>query len=98
MSQDPSTSKPGDMFEALSQDRNARREVTRQSHLMFFHLYFAHYVKYEIAEFQKDIFRMTEDRSNKLAMIVAFRGSGKSTLVTFSYSLWSILGVQQKKF
>lgn len=86
------------LFEALSKDRNARREVAKQSHLMFFHVYFPNYVKYPIAEFQKDIFRVTEDEQNKLAMIVAFRGSGKSTLVTFSYSLWSILGVQQKKF
>lgn len=88
----------GDMFDALSRDRDARREVTRQSHFLFFHLYFAHYVKYPIAEFHRDIFRITEDAVNKLAMIIAFRGSGKSTLVTFSYALWAILGVQQKKF
>ena len=87
-----------DLLESLSNDRSVRRAVTRESHLMFFHVYFPKYVKYEIAEFQKDIFRITEDQSNKLACIVAFRGSGKSTLVTFSYSLWSILGVQQKKF
>ena len=51
-----------------------------------------------MAEFQKDIFRITEDQSNTLACICAFRGSAKSTLVTFSYSLWAILGIQQKKF
>jgi predicted phage terminase large subunit-like protein len=85
-------------FDEISKNRNVRREVAKQSHLMFFHLYFPHYVKYEIAEFQKDIFRITEDQSNKLACIVAFRGSGKSTLVTFSYSLWATLGIQQKKF
>ena len=85
-------------FEAIAQDRLVRQEPTRMSHLMFFHIYFPHYVKYPIAEFQKDIFRITEDQSNRLACIVAFRGSGKSTLVTFSYSLWAILGIQQKKF
>ncbi len=36
--------------------------------------------------------------SNRLACIVAFRGSGKSTLITLSYALWAILGVQKKKF
>ncbi len=87
-----------ELLESLSKDRSVRQAVTKESHLMFFHVYFSNYVKYEIAEFQKDIFRITEDQSNKLACIVAFRGSGKSTLVTFSYSLWSILGVQQKKF
>lgn len=85
-------------FEAIAQDRLVRRTVTRESHLMFFYVYFSHYVTYPIAEFQKDIFRITEDQSNKLAVIVAFRGSGKSTLVTFSYSLWAMLGIQQKKF
>jgi predicted phage terminase large subunit-like protein len=85
-------------FEALVKDRAVRQTVARESHLMFFHLYFPHYVKYPIAEFQKDIFRITEDQQNKLACIIAFRGSGKSTLVTFSYSLWAILGIQQKKF
>ena len=85
-------------FEAITNDRLVRQAVARESHTMFFHLYFPHYVRYPIAEFQKDIFRITEDQSNKLACIVAFRGSGKSTLVTFSYSLWATLGVQQKKF
>ena len=85
-------------LEAIARDRMVRQTVARQSHLMFFHLYFPHYVKYPIADFQKEIFRITEDVANNLACIVAFRGSGKSTLVTFSYAIWSILGVQQKKF
>lgn len=85
-------------FLEITRNRTVRQHVTRQSHLMFFYVYFSHYVQYSIAEFQKDIFRITEDSENKLAVIVAFRGSGKSTLVTFSYSLWSILGIQQKKF
>ena len=83
---------------AITQNRSVRQHITRESHLMFFHIYFPHYVTHPIAEFQKDIFRITEDLTNKLACIIAFRGSGKSTLVTFSYALWGILGVQQKKF
>ncbi len=87
-----------ELMDKIINDRIIRREITRQSHLMFFHTYFAHYVKYPLAEFHKDIFRITEDQSNRLACIAAFRGSGKSTIVTFSYSLWAILGVQTKKF
>lgn len=85
-------------FEAIVKDRQVRRSIARQSHLMFFYIHFAHYVTYPIAEFQKDIFRITEDLSIKLAVIVAFRGSGKSTLISFSYALWAILGIQEKKF
>lgn len=89
---------PDSPLAAVARDRAVRQVVGRESHYMFFSMYFPHYVKYEIAEFQKEIFRITEDASNKLACIVAFRGSGKSTIVTFSYALWAILGVQQKKF
>lgn len=85
-------------LEAILNDRAVRQAVARESHLMFFNIYFPSYVKYEMAEFHKDIFRITEDQSNKLACIMAFRGSGKSTIVTFSYTLWAILGIQQKKF
>ena len=85
-------------LEEIMNNRAVRRQVVYHSHFMFFNIFFPHYVKYPLAEFHKDIFRITEDQSNKLACIVAFRGSAKSTLVTFSYTLWSILGVQQKKF
>ncbi len=86
------------VFEAIANDRVLRQQLGRRSHHMFFVMYFPHYIKYPVAEFHKDIFRITEDTTNNLACIVAFRGSGKSTLVTFSYSLWSILGIQEKKF
>jgi len=86
------------VFEAIASDRVLRQQLGQRSHHMFFVMYFPHYIKYPMAEFHKDIFRVTEDESTNLACIVAFRGSGKSTLVTFSYSLWSILGAQEKKF
>ena len=87
-----------EILEAIARDRLVRQRSARESHLLFFYLYFPHYIKYEIADFQKEIFKITENADNKLACIVAFRGSGKSTLVTFSYALWSILGMQEKKF
>lgn len=87
-----------EVIESILKDRAVRQRVTHESHYLFFHIYFHHYVAYPIADFQKDIFRITENDSIKLACIVAFRGSSKSTLVTLSYCLWSILGVQQKKF
>ncbi len=79
-------------------DRIVRTSITRESHLYFFHLYFAHYVKYATADFQKEIIALTENNLVKNLFIVAFRGSGKSTIITTSYPIWSILGRQQKKF
>src|ERR1041385_7377752 len=87
-----------DLFEALSKDRDARRAATRQSHLLFFHFYFAHYVKYETAPFQRELFQLTERQDIKNLFVVAFRGSAKSTIFTTSYPIWAILGEQQKKF
>lgn len=94
----PPKTEPSDIFDAIAKDPAVRRAVTKESHPMFFSIYLRHYVKHPMAEFQKDILRLTEDRSNKLACVVAFRGSAKSTLVTLSYSLWAVLGIQQKKF
>ncbi len=86
------------LLQKIINDRNVRTEVTRKSHLWFSSVYLADYVKYETANFQKEMFGITEDTNNKMAVIVAFRGSAKSTIVTLSYPLWAILGKQQRKF
>lgn len=87
-----------DVFAKIAADRELRRQIAYESHYMFFVIYFPNHLKFPMAEFQKEILRITEDRHNRLALIVAFRGGAKSTLSTFSYPLWAILGVQQKKF
>jgi predicted phage terminase large subunit-like protein len=86
-----------EVIEGLVKDQQVRRNVVKESHMTFFHLYFNEYVQYETADFQKEMFEITENEELKLAIIVAFRGSGKSTIMTMSYPIWSILGKQQKK-
>jgi predicted phage terminase large subunit-like protein len=85
-------------FHELMQDRKVRIEVARQNHFMFFNIYFSRYVHYPTANFQRDLFRLTEDIQTKNVVVVAFRGSGKTTIMTLSYPLWAILGIQQRKF
>ena len=75
-----------------------RKALTYESHLWFFNVYLSHYVKYETASFQRELFQITEDEKIKRAVIVAFRGSAKSTIFSLSYPMWAILGKQQKKF
>ena len=75
-----------------------RKVLTYESHLWFFNVYLSHYVKYEAASFQRELFQITEDEKIKRAVIVAFRGSAKSTIFSLSYPMWAILGKQQKKF
>lgn len=86
-----------DEFMDVLRDPDTRVEVVRRSHYFFFYTYFNDYIKCETAPFQKKIIKITEDDNNELAVIVSFRGSAKSTLVTMSYVLWSILGVQKKR-
>lgn len=89
---------PDNLWDKMFTDRSVRTAITTESHLFFFHFYLADYVTYHTAPFQKEIFALTEDENTKNIFIVAFRGSGKSTIVTTSYPLWAILGKQQKKF
>ncbi|NLZ24381.1 hypothetical protein GX888_01355 [Candidatus Dojkabacteria bacterium] len=81
----------------LLEDQVARRIIVKESHWIFFHLYFCEYTRYQTALFQKEMFGITESEDIKLAIIVAFRGSAKSTIMTMSYPIWAVLGKQQKK-
>jgi len=79
-------------------NQRLRKALAYKSHIWFFHIYLAHYVKYETAPFQRELFGITEDETIKKAVIVAFRGSAKSTIFSLSYAIWAVLGQQQKKF
>lgn len=85
-------------LEAIKKDRKIRVAVAKNSHLWFFSIYFARYITHPTALFQREMFSITEDENLKMAVIVAFRGSAKSTIMTLSYPIWAVLGVQQKKF
>lgn len=82
----------------IIRDQAVRRRLTKECHFWFFRIYFPHYVKYEMADFHRDLFSLTEDQEIKTLVVEAFRGSGKTTIMGMSYAIWSILGVRQKKF
>ena len=85
------------IFERVLKDQRFRQEVVRKSLEFFFPIYLHEYIKYETPPFHNEIFRILQNEKIKLAVIAAYRGSAKSTIVTTAYVLWSILGVQQKK-
>jgi phage terminase large subunit-like protein len=89
---------PEDLFQSLTKDKVVRREVMRGSFNYFFHFYFAHYVQFPTAPFQKHLILKAESDPRENMFVVAFRGSGKSTIITTAYPIWAILGLQQKKF
>lgn len=86
-----------DVITNIIKDDAVRRELAKDSHYWFFHMYFSHYVEYATADFQKEMFAITEQETTPLSVVVAFRGCGKSSIVTTSYPIWAILGKQQKK-
>lgn len=87
-----------DQYKEIINNPALRRRLASESHYHFFHLYFPHYIEYPTAEFQKEIFSLTQNEDYQQAVIVAFRGSAKSTIVTLSNPIWSIVGNPQKKF
>ncbi len=86
------------MIDRILKDTVVRTGITTRSLMWFFRVYLSAYIKYETADFQKEIIHAAEDESNDLVAIAAFRGSSKSTLITTGYVLWSILGKQKRKF
>lgn len=82
----------------LIRNQKLRSEITRKSHLWFFHVYLHEHVKYPIAPFQKEMFAISEDEKIDFAAICSFRESAKSTIFSLSYPIWSILGKPGKKF
>lgn len=88
---------PKKIVEGIRKDRKVRVATVGASHMWFFHVYFASYVKYKLAPFHQKMFTITEDESVQLAVVMAFRGSAKSTIFSMSYPIWAVLGKQQRK-
>lgn len=87
-----------ELIQVIKKDRAVRTKIAKDSHLLFFYIYLGNYVKFPITPFHREMFAITEDTGIKNAVIIAFRNSAKSTLMTYSYPIWAILGQQQKKF
>jgi len=90
--------KPNNIQDRLFNDRLFRQKLTFESHQWFFSTYFPSYITHPTADLHRELFKISEDENLPLAVIVAFRGSAKSTIMTMSYPIWAIVGKQQKKF
>lgn len=83
-------------WELLRKQRSVRLKISGESFYWFFHLYFGHYIKYPTAEFQKEMITLASDPDVEQLVIVAFRESGKSTIITTALPLWAITGHLQR--
>lgn len=88
---------PHEVLEAIRKDPKVRADTVRRSHPWFFHVYFGDYIKYAMAPFHTEMFRITEDETTDTAVIMCFRGSAKSTIFSMSYPIWAVIGKQERK-
>lgn len=86
------------LLNKLANDQPTRIALATNSHKWFFGYYFREYIKHDAAPFHDDFFEISEDMGTPLHIVMAFRGSAKSSILTTSYPIWSILGKQQMKF
>lgn len=85
-------------IKSLVKNQDARRALTKDSHKIFFSVYFPSYITHGFAPFHHEMFQLSEDEKVRMLVVMSFRGSGKSTILNTSLAIWSILGKQQKKF
>ena len=77
--------------------KQTRQQMAWESHELFARVYLDHYFSHPFAEFHSRLFAYTEDPNWKFLTGVAFRNSGKTTILTVSLPIWAITGVAQKK-
>ena len=87
-----------EIVKRASIDKNFRLGLVRQSLYWFLHIYFPEYLNFKIAQFHKEIINTLEDDQMRNYALAAFRGSGKSTIVSLTYVLWAMIGRHNKRF
>lgn len=86
-----------EIVDKMITDQDFRRRTVFENHFWFFYFYFPSYIKCEMAPFHVDMFALTEDERIRMAIVVAFRGSAKSSIFGMSFPIWAILGKEQLK-
>jgi predicted phage terminase large subunit-like protein len=82
------------LIEAIKHNRTLRQKISRSSHALFFLLYFSEYITSLTADFQREMFKLTETKNKDLCVLSAFRGSAKSTIFSTSLPIWKIISGQ----
>lgn len=90
--------KKNNVYQQVLEDPGIRIATARQSFEWFFCIYLNEFMTYETAPFQKKMFEIAENTNELLSVIISFRGSAKTTIMSLAYPIWAILGKQEKKF
>lgn len=85
------------ILDQIYSSREFRKELADSDMFWFFTIYFANYIEYLTAPFQKEIISLVSDPTIKIVTITAFRNSAKSTLCSLVLPIWGIVGKLKKK-
>lgn len=85
----------------LNQIKNnprVKQHVAYEHPFWFSLLYLRHHFTYSLAPFHLEMLHLLSKPEHDFIAVMAFRESGKSTIMNLDNVLWSILGKPQKKF
>ena len=85
-------------IEQVLGNQNLRKSLAYEDPLWFCLIYLRHHLSYPLAPFHREMGHILKDPKHQLIVVMAFRESGKSTIMNTGNILWSILGKPQKKF
>ena len=85
-----------ELIESLQNDQAVRINACRKRHLLFFLTYLSDNIEYSFAPMHYEMFALSQGHKNLVVM--GFRNCAKSTILTYSYPIWAIVGEQQKRF
>ncbi len=82
----------------IQNDEELRKRSAYEHPFWFSWIYLRHHVSCVPAPFHLEMFHLIESPTYSLVVVMAFRESGKSTVMNLANVLWSILGKPQRKF
>lgn len=85
-------------LKTIQDNDRIRRKVAYESPLWFSLLYLKHHFSHSFAPFQIEMFHLIQNPEYRFIAVMAFRESGKSTIMNMANVLWSILGKPESKF
>lgn len=85
-------------IQQIMQNQKLRKHLAYRDPMWFALIYLRHHFQFPFAPFHKEMFHIIKEQRYELIVAMAFRGSGKSTILNMVTALWSILGEPQKKF
>ena len=79
-------------------NQKVRKQLAYENPMWFCLIYLRNCFKYPLAPFHLEMLHILKNPEYEFAVVMAFRESGKSTVMNMANVLWSVLGKPQKKF